>query len=207
VKDKTPNHKRVKYLTAAEVKAVLNVPSTNTPKGIRDRAIMMLMVWHGLQVIEVHRLNLEDIDLEEGSLRAHGKRDEWRTVFLVDKTREALRKWLAIRDMMRSPRKALFLNLHWGNARYRGRRISPRGIRAMVDRYLDLVGAKRPGVSCHALRHSHALLSLAGGAPIEALSDSLGHANLTTTKRYEKILDRARANPAKLLEQVLGTEG
>jgi len=73
----------------------------------------------------------------------------------------------------------------------------------MVNHYLEVVGAKKPGVSCHALRHSYATLSLAAGASLLAISGSLGHSSVTTTQVYAKIVDKARNNPAKLLGGLL----
>jgi len=197
----------VQHLTDEEQRALLDAPDPTTRLGIRDRAMLVLMAMHGLRVVECHRLSLEDVDLEAGEagqIRVFGKGDKWRTVLLTEETREVLRMWLAARALMRSGCRAVFLTMHWTNAcSDPGERISTRGIRRMVNHYLEVVGAKKPGVSCHALRHSYATLSLAAGASLLAISGSLGHSSVTTTQVYAKIVDKARNNPAKLLGGLL----
>jgi len=204
-RDKTEQYERVKYLTMEMVRLVLAAPDRNKPKGMRDRTILTLMALHGLRVIEVHRLDLEDIDPEAGeagTLRVLGKGNKHRTILLTEETREVLKVWLAARALMRSGSTAIFLTMHWGAAEP-GQRISTRGIRAMVNKYLEGVGAKREGISCHALRHSFATLSLAVGGDLLAISGALGHASVTTTQVYAKIVDKAKNNPAKLLVGLL----
>jgi site-specific recombinase XerD len=202
-RDNTARHERVKYLPLETVRRVLAAPNPNKAKGIRDRAIMVLMAMHGLRVVEVHRLNMDEVDLEAGEagqVRVFGKGDKWRTILLVEQTREILRMWLAARALMRPGSPAVFLNMHWNGP---NERISTRGIRAMVNGYLEDVGAKREGISCHALRHSFATLSLAAGGSLLAISGALGHASVTTTQVYAKIVDKAKHNPAKLLGGLL----
>lgn len=204
-RDRTERHERVKYLTVESVRRVLKAPNVRRPKGIRDRAVLMLMSLHGLRVIEVARLDLEDLDLEvgeAGSLEVLGKGDKRRTVLLTEETREVLRMWLVARALMRPGTPAVFLTMHWSQGGEPGR-IGTRGIRQMVDGYLRAVGAKRPGISCHALRHSYATLSLAAGAPLLAISGALGHSSVTTTQVYAKIVDKAKHNPTKWLVGLL----
>jgi Site-specific recombinase XerD len=203
--DKTERHEKVKYLGFDTVRRLLAQPNPNDAKGIRDRAVMALMAVHGLRVVEVHRLDVGDVDLEAGeagTLHVFGKGDKHRTILLTDETRLLIERWLAARKLMRHDGAALFLSMHWSNGAETGR-ISTRGLREMVDGYLVEIGAKKEGVSCHSLRHSYATLSLAAGAPLLAISGSLGHASVTTTQVYAKIVDKAKNNPAKLLGGLL----
>lgn len=198
-KDETDQDEKIKYLTMATVQRVLSLPNLNTARGQRDRAIMVLMAMHGLRVIEVHRLSLEDVDFEAGEagmLQVLGKRNKRRKVLLVEETREVLRIWLAARGLTRANDSALFVSL--SNNREPGR-MHRRSIRAMIDKYLVMAGAKRPGVSCHSLRHTFATLSLAAGASLLAISGALGHRSTTTTEVYARIVDKAKHNPAKFL--------
>lgn len=204
-RDRTERDERVKFLTLETVQRVLRAPNARKPKGIRDRAMLVLMALHGLRVVEVSRLDLEDLDLEAGEageLRVLGKGDKWRTILLTEETREVLRMWLAARALMRPETPAVFLTMHWSQGKEAGR-IGTRGIRQVVDGYLRAVGAKRKGVSCHSLRHSYATLALAAGGSLLAISGSLGHSSVTTTQVYAKIVDKARHNPAKLLVGLL----
>jgi site-specific recombinase XerD len=198
---------RVKYLPREVVRQVLAAPDTNKPRGIRDRMMMVLMAIHMMRVVEVHRLDLEDVDLEAGeagTLHVLGKGNKERTIPLTEQTREVLRMWLRVRELMRSDSRALFLTMHWANGVSEpGQRISTRGIRAQVNRYLRIVGAKRPGISCHSLRHSGATHALDAGASLIAISENLGHAGVNTTQVYTKIVNKYRNNPAKWLEDWL----
>ena len=205
--DRTAREEKVKFLTVEAVRRVLAAPNRNEPKGIRDKAVLVLMALHGLRVIEVSRADLADLDLEAGeagTLKVLGKGNKERGILLTEETREIVKMWLAVRGLMHSGSPALFLTMHWTDAqREPGQRISTRGLRQMVDGYLLAAGVKREGVSCHALRHSFATLSLAAGANLLAISGALGHSSITTTQVYAKIVDKAAANPAKWLVGLL----
>jgi integrase/recombinase XerD len=217
-RDKTERSERVKYLTQRQLIRLLGAPNRRQPKGKRDLAVMVLMAIHGLRVIEVHRLDLEDVDPEAGdagTLRVLGKGDKHRTILLTKQTRHVLGQWLEVRQMAKSNSQAIFTSMHWGvrtTAQYAGapgERMSRRAIRRMVNGYLEQIGVrvrnaegkliKGQGISCHSLRHSYATHALANGANLLAISGSMGHSSVTTTQVYAKIVDRARHNPAKFL--------
>ena len=206
--DKTETSERVKYLTLIELRLLFGSLILEDPRDIRDNAIIHLMALHGLRVCEIHNANLAQLDLaagESGELQVLGKGRKLRTILLVPESRLAIEKWLAIRRMMHPPdADALFVSMHnGGDADPAGYRLGIRSTRDMVDRRLKAIGAKRPGVSCHSLRHSFATQALAAGAPLLAISDALGHASITTTQVYARIVDKAKNNPAKFLVGVL----
>jgi site-specific recombinase XerD len=201
--DPTEQSERIKYLTLMDLKALFAATETAREPAaqFRDKCILALMAIHGLRVCEVSRLDLADVDLEAGEageLSVLGKGEKRRKARLTDETRLALEKWLAVRRLMHADSPALFLALS-GPAE----RISTRGLRAMTDGYLVKIGAKKPGVSCHALRHTYATQTLAAGASLLAISGSLGHSSVTTTQVYAQIVDKARNNPAKFLVGLL----
>ena len=206
-RDKTAQEDKVKYLPQIAVQRVLSLPNLNTPKGVRDRAVLVLMALHGLRCIEVHRLSLEDLDLETGEageMRVFGKGDKWRMILLTEETREELRRWLKVRELMRVDSPAVFVTMHWTAAKKEpGQRISTRGLYGLVVGYMKAAGVKKPGFGPHSLRHSCATLGLAAGASLLAISGMLGHSSVTTTQVYAKIVDRARENPAKFLVGLL----
>lgn len=206
-RDKTERAERVKYLPWLAVKQLLATPNPNDPKGIRDRAILVLMALHGLRVIEVHRLDLENLDPEggeAGTLRVFGKGDKVRTIHLTEETHEELKKWLAVRDMAATDDRAFFVSMHWSEGISQpGRRLSRRGIRAMVDSYLEVISAKKEGVSCHSLRHSYATHAYANGAELAYISKEMGHADESTTQVYRHLVERDKNNPAKFLTGLL----
>lgn len=85
-----------------------------------------------------------------------------------------------------------------------GTALTTRGIRYLVDKYLAALGLKADGISCHALRHSAATWARAGGARLDAIAGMLGHANITTTSIYARLVDRMTENPARYLEAMMG---
>ncbi len=188
------------------MKRLLRAPDLQSVKGIRDLAMLSLMAIHGLRVVEVERLDVESVDWGSGrcgGLTVHGKRDKWRRVFLTGRTRKVLQLWLEQRELMsarRSDGSAMFVSLVNGKP---CTRISRRSIRAMVDGYLVRVGAKRAGVSCHALRHTFATQVTAADGRLEVLSLTMGHSSVTTTQVYQDMVSLMEENPAELVDDLL----
>jgi site-specific recombinase XerD len=218
-RDKTNRVDKIqrKYLSWPTLKQLLAAPNAlparKQPKAVRDRTILILMAVHGLRVVEVHRLSLEDLDLEageSGALAVFGKGDKWRTIHLTDASREEVKNWLQVRDKLRlGDEPALFVALH----RVPGKRISVRGLRQMVNHYLKGIGVreqdesgqlvKGEGISCHSLRHSFATHAYNRGADMSYISKEMGHASVTTTEVYRDLVERERNNPAKVLTDLL----
>lgn len=195
-KDKTSREDSVKFLPLEGFKRLLNLPD-NT----RDRAILALMGWHGLRVEEITNLNRDDMNLEGElpTISVTGKGNKTRRIHLIERSAAALSAWLDVRP--KSNDSAVFVSI--GN-RGRGKRLTTRGIRAMVDGYLQQAGLKADGISCHSLRHSFATWSLAGGAKLTAISGAMGHSSVETTMIYARIVDRINENPARYLSALMG---
>jgi site-specific recombinase XerD len=81
--------------------------------------------------------------------------------------------------------------------------VSARAVRYLVDGYLERLGLKAKGISCHSLRHSAATWARTGGAKLDALADMMGHADVSTTRIYAQIVDKMTENPARFLEAML----
>lgn len=204
-KDTTDRADRVKFLSVAETVKVLGLLDPSTPTGKRDRAIITLFVYNGPRLFEVAALDIGDLDLERGEIVIrHGKGGKQRTLLIGATVTDAVREWLDVWESVTADAEpALFVSLNHDPAE-RGRRMTSRAIRALVDGYLERAGCKRPGVSCHSLRHTFATLALAGGAKLTAISDALGHSNITTTQVYAKIVDRRVENPSRFVAEILG---
>lgn len=195
-KDKTSREDSVKFLPLEGFKRLLSLPDN-----ARDRAILVLMGWHGLRVEEVTNLNRDDVHLggELPTISVTGKGNKTRRIHLIERSEAALSAWLDVRP--KSDDSAVFVSI--GN-RGRGERLTTRAVRYIVDAYLEQAGLKADGISCHSLRHSFATWSLAGGAKLTAISGAMGHSSIETTQVYAKVVDRINENPARYLAALMG---
>lgn len=171
-----------KYLTVAEVEALLAVPDTSTPLGLRDRAIIEVLYAAGLRVSELVGLDLGDVDLAQAQVRVLGKGGKERIGLLGRPAVRALRMYLeAGRPALlgKRPIQALWLN-------HRGGRLSARGVALMLSKAGEQAGIRTP-VFPHILRHTFATHLLDGGADIRVVQELLGHADLATTQVYTHV--------------------
>jgi len=206
-KDKTDRSEAIKYLPADYLSRLLAV-CPDGPTGVRDRAILTLFGLHGARVGEMVGLDLGDLDLTNDPATCRireGKGAKSRTLYLVPSDIDALSAWLAARDQLAAPdEQAVFVSLRENQTTKPGHRMTTRSIRRRVDRYLDFAGLSRPGVSCHALRHSFGVWSAASGVQVEVIQDEMGHSSLTTTSTYVRAARRIKDNPALALERFFG---
>jgi integrase/recombinase XerD len=203
---KPPREKRdpadkITYLEKAEVEQLFQaIPDDNTLKAARDRAIVAIMTLEGTRTVELHRTNISDLVRQGNNLgiRVEGKRSI-RVVPLTPDIVKILMKYLNLREEIGEvlkPSQPLFVAVgnHAG-----GKRISRRGIRFVIDRYLHASALKHtPGrtISAHSLRHTAGTLALRAGAELRQVQDLLGHADPRTTCIYAHVADRWVNNPA-----------
>jgi site-specific recombinase XerD len=213
-RDHTDQAERRKYVSKEDVKLILSLPLKihgQTPRGFRDLTILAFMGIHGLRTKEVCALDMKDFESDLGSygvLHVFGKGDKWRTVYLASETQTVLDKWLVCRNGLGTESEAIIVTLHRGvrHDRKPYHRIARRSVRAIVDGYLTKAGAKAPGVSCHALRHSAATHALEAGARLVDIQQMLGHASVTTTQIYAHVVNRDKRNPARRTAGILGDQ-
>jgi integrase/recombinase XerC len=170
------------YLTVAEVEALLAVPDTSTPRGLRDCAIVEVLYGAGLRVGELVALDTGSVDLAQGQVRVTGKGSKERIGLLGGSAVRAVRVYLeAGRPALlgRQPTCALWLN-------HRGGRLTVRGVALILSEAGKQAGI-RARVSPHVLRHSFATHLLDGGADLRVVQELLGHANLVTTQIYTHV--------------------
>lgn len=161
------------FLTEEEVTKLIDAVLPRDERGLRDRAILETFYSTGVRISELAGLARDDIDFIGGIVKVLGKGKKERLVPIGDKAISAIRDYLNIR---KKDSEAIFLNKS-------GRRITTRGIRNIVGKYIHLAGI-RHGVSPHTLRHSFATHLLNRGADLRSVQELLGHANLSTTQIY-----------------------
>jgi len=147
----------------------------------RDRAILELFYSSGLRLSELAGLDINDIDLSQGSVRVIGKGNKQREVPVGTKAREAVSAWLRARVELTKTRdvdeqRAVFLSKN-------GRRLSPRSIQVRLDHWAKQAGIHQH-VHPHMLRHSFASHMLEASGDLRAVQELLGHADISTTQIY-----------------------
>lgn len=166
-------------LTRGEVTRLLAQPRGTKPLALRDRALLELMYACGLRASEATGLELADVDLDEGMLRAHGKGSKERIVPVGSSAVSALRAYLGRgRPVLVGiqVQARLFVNV-------RGGALSRQGLYKIVRGHARRAGLERK-LSPHTLRHTFATHLLAGGCDLRALQEMLGHSDLATTQVY-----------------------
>ena len=166
-------------LTVEEVTRLLEAPDPATPVGIRDRALLELLYGAGLRISELVGLDVDDVDLDPGSVRVLGKGGKEREVPLGRYGREAVEAYVTrTRPEFASAksRGALFLN-------QRGGRLTRQSCARLLAAHVATADIDRR-VSLHTLRHSFATHLLEGGADVRVVQELLGHASVATTQIY-----------------------
>lgn len=168
-----------KPLTVEEMSALLEAPGVDGPIALRDAAILETLYGAGLRISELVSLDVDDVDLEEGSLRAFGKGSKERVVPLGRYAVRAVKAYLTrCRPVLATQRSraALFLN-------QRGGRLTRQGCTNIVKKMAKRAGLRKR-VTPHMLRHSFATHLLEGGADVRVVQELLGHASVATTQVY-----------------------
>lgn len=173
------------FLNIDDAFKLVESPSEDSFVSERDRAILELFYGSGIRISELCGLNLQDLDLKEGLVKVRGKGHKERIVPIGHKSKEAIKKYLAMRQILRIKNKfpadeeALFINL-------RGKRLSDRQVRRIVVKYAKKIGLDKK-VSPHTLRHTFATHLLMEGADLRVIQELLGHASLSTTQVYTHV--------------------
>jgi len=163
------------WLTKAQAEKLINSPDTNTLKGRRDRAMLAVMIGCGLRREEVAQLRLQDVQQRDGRwciVDIRGKHGRVRSVPMPSWAKVAIDAWTATAEISEG---ALFRGVNKGDS-LTGDSLTSQGVWRCVEKYSD--------VAPHDLRRTYAKLAHKGGAKLDQIQLSLGHASLTTTERY-----------------------
>jgi integrase/recombinase XerD len=184
-----PPRKLPKALDVDTVTRLLEAPSTEDPRGVRDRALLELLYSTGARISEVVGLDVDDVDAEQRTVVLTGKGGKQRLVPVgrpaltaLDAYRVRARPGFAVRGR---GTPALFLNA-------RGARLSRQSAWNVLRETAEFAGITAE-ISPHTLRHSFATHLLDGGADLRVVQELLGHASVTTTQIYTMVtVDRLR---------------
>jgi len=178
-------HTTISPLNPSQMKAILHSFDTKTYLGMRNYTIIRLFLDTGMRLSELSRLQLTDVNLEDGFVLVHGKGAKDRYVPIGRSTIKCLWNYIkkrAVIDVNTNP--YLFLTQS-------GTTLSARGVQIVfrsLKKKLNLDGRK---LSPHLLRHSFALAYIENGGDPFSLQRILGHTDQTTTSKY---VNMARSN-------------
>jgi site-specific recombinase XerD len=178
-----------------QAKALLEAPDPGTLKGQRDRAILAVLLYHGLRREEAAQLMVGDIQERRGikHLQIHGKGGKLRYLPLHPIAAERIYIYLQRSGHhLEDVQAPLFVPLR---GRKTGAGITANGIYALVGQYAKVAGIEVIGLGVHGLRATAATNALEHEADIAKVQAWLGHANISTTRIYDRRQLRPEDSP------------
>lgn len=165
-------------LTTDEVFALLEQPSGDSPKEVRDKAMLELLYATGIRVSELINLEVSDVNLKTSSILCRDG-SKSRTIPYGKKAKDALTRYLegsreAIVDNKEST--ILFANCS-------GQKMSRQGFWKLIKHYAKKAGIESD-ITPHTLRHSFAAHLVENGADLRSVQEMLGHSDISTTQIY-----------------------
>ena len=171
-------------LTGKEVELFLEQPECTDLKGYRDRAMLELLYATGIRVSELIDLDVDDLNLPGSVLKCYSKGRE-RMIPLYPAAVRALSEYVHnIRPQLVDSveETALFVNMS-------GERMSRQGFWKLIKYYQEKAGIQKD-ITPHTLRHSFAAHLLENGADLRSIQEMLGHADISSTQIYSKLLNQ-----------------
>ena len=151
-------------------------------KNLRFSCMLEILYATGLRISELVCLTIESISDDKHFLLVRGKGNKERLVPLSSKAIEKLELWLKARAAHKPP------NTNWLFPS-RQSHITRHRFAQLLKQAASAAGLRVAGLSPHILRHAFASHLLAGGAPLRAVQQMLGHADISTTQIYTHIME------------------
>lgn len=169
--------------TISEMERVLDIPDVNSLIGLRDKAILELLYSSGLRREELLKINIYDIDFEQGYLRIMGKGKKERVVPVGKTACQYIQKYLnesRPRLLKNKFNQAMFINQY-------GERIAYGRVGKIVLEYMRKAGLH---YGPHCIRHAFATHLLQRGARLRYIQEMLGHSDIGTTQIYTTVVKK-----------------
>ena len=191
------------YLTSRQVKDVLGSIERDTLQGLRDYAMLTLMVTGGLRDIEVSRANVGDLRTAGDNtvlyVQGKGRQEKAEYIKISPQVEKIIRAYLAAREST-GEGEPLFISLSNNS---RGGRLSTRSISGVVKARLKNAGYNSERLTAHSLRHAAVTLSLLAGKDITEVQQFARHSNINTTMIYNHSLDKAKNSCSEAIAQAI----
>lgn len=182
------------YLTSNQSRKVLQTIATDSIKGLRDYAIVGLLLTTGVRTIEVVRADIADLrtlgDDTVLYIQGKGKEEKADYVKIAPQVETAIREYLKTRGEV-SDADPLFTSTSNNNA---GKRMTTRSISTIAKESMIEAGYNSDRLTAHSMRHTAGTLALLNGATPREVQQLLRHSNINTTMIYTHDLERAKNN-------------
>lgn len=187
-------------LSDVQARLLLNAPPDDTVKGVRDRAILATLLYHGLRREELCGLAVKDIQSREGvkHFKVKGKRDKIRYVPVHQSAQRLIESYLLLAGHGEDLAGPLFRPVRNNRGKVLERAINPNSIyRNVVKKYGEETGLSIEvnGLCVHSMRATAATNALSHEADIAKVQEWLGHANVSTTRLYDRRKTRPEDSP------------
>ena len=181
-----------------EAAQLLDAPDEFELSGIRDRAILSVLLHHGLRRAELTGLRVRDFTYRSGILHlcVHGKSSKLRYIPCHPHSVRAVQEYLADNGHAGDREGPLFRPLKNNrSSEGTGAALTPESVAKIVRKYCQLAEVKTDDVTAHSLRATAATSALSAGCDIAIVQEWLGHADISTTRIYDQRAFRADQSP------------
>lgn len=179
-------------MSVDEVESLLAQPDDETPKGMRDKAMLELLYATGIRVTELITLKISDVNLQTGFIVCYDGSKERRVPF-GQQAMVALLKYLHMgRKCLAEGNDCpeIFVNCN-------GKAMSRQGFWKLIKYYAAKAGIQTE-ITPHTFRHSFAAHLVENGADLKSVQEMMGHSDISTTQMYAEIsMNRMRDMYAK----------
>ena len=183
------------WLTKDQAQKLINTPDIKTLKGLRDRAIIAIMLGAGLRRSEIANLTFEHVTQRDGRwviVDLLGKGGRVRTVPIPNWAKVAIDDWTQTANINQG---FIFRPINKGG-NLSGEKMTPQAVQDVVKLYANQAGLT---LSAHDLRRTFAHLAKKGGSPLDQIQLTLGHASIQTTERYLGIAQNLSLAPCDMV--------
>lgn len=173
--------REIETFSREQIYQILSQPDPKLFVGLRDLAIMVLMLDTGIRVRELCDIKVDDIRWEDGQILIHGKNGEDRLVPIEEKTKRLLKQYVKARG---------YSEVDWLFITVDDRKMSRDSVRDRIEKYGRMANITNVRCSPHTFRHTFAKHSVQNGANVFDLQQILGHKTLEMSRRYVNLFSQ-----------------
>jgi site-specific recombinase XerD len=191
------NEGKTPAISDDQARQLLSAPDPTTLKGKRDRAILALLLYHGLRRAELGALKVEHFVQRRGimTLTVHGKRGKLRYLPVHPKALSLVQDYLDAVGHAQDGKSPLFRPVNRPDGKLESALTTDSVYRNVVMHYAKAIGISIESFGPHSLRATAATNALENGADIAKVQEWLGHSDISTTRLYDKRQSRPEDSP------------